>query len=187
MAQGENIQATLQTFVDNVVRLAKIEIGAKRKARRSNGKIYYKRIDNTGTLRKSLKGEVKAMPNSFEADILMEEYGEWVDKGRKRGKGVPPNVLFNKSGSGGWIKEKPIRLRDAQGNFTKVTDAKMQSLAYLINRKIKKKGIEPTNFLTDPFERKFKDLPQEIIEAYGLDVEDFLRFTIDKLNKEYKV
>lgn len=176
-----NIQGTLQTFVDEVVRLAKIEIGAKRKARRSNGKIYYKRIDNTGTLRKSLRGEVKAMPNSFEADILMEEYGEWVDKGRKRGKGVPPQDLRK------WVKQKPIKPRDAAGSFVKVTDARINSIAYLINRKIKKKGIEPTNFLTDPFDRKFKDLPQEIIEAYGLDVEDFLRFTIDKLNKEYKV
>lgn len=180
-----NIQGTLQTFVDEVVRLAKIEIGAKRKARRSNGKIYYKRIDNTGTLRNSLRGEVKAMPNSFEADILMEEYGEWVDKGRGRtrggGTGKVKEDIYN------WIKNKPIRLRDANGNFAKVKDYKIRSLAYVIARKIHKKGIEPTNFLTDPFERKFKDLPQEIIEAYGLDVEDFLRFTIDKLNKEYKV
>ena len=180
MQESENINTALQTFVDEVVRLAKIEIGAKRKARRSNGKIYYKRIDNTGKLRRSLRGDVKTSRSSFSASILMEEYGEWVDKGRKKGKGAPPNAIRK------WIKQKPLRVRDAQGQFVKATESRINSLAYLINRKIKRKGIEATNFLTDPFERKFKNLPQEIIEAYGLDVEDFLRFTIDKLNKEYK-
>ena len=180
MQDPENINAVLQAFVDDVVRLAKIEIGAKRKARRSNGKIYYKRIDNTGKLRRSLRSDVSASANSFSASILMEEYGEWVDKGRKKGKGAPVNAIRK------WIKQKPLRIRDAQGQFVKATESKINSLAYLINRKIKRKGIEATNFLTDPFERKFKNLPQEIIEAYGLDVEDFLRFTIDKLNKEYK-
>ena len=180
MQAPENINEALQTFVDEVVRLAKIGIGAKRKARRSNGKIYYKRIDNTGKLRKSLKGNVNTSANSFSADIMMEEYGEWVDKGREKGKGAPPSAIRK------WIKQKPLRVRDAQGQFIKATESKINSLAYLINRKIKRKGIEATNFLTDPFERKFKNLPQEIIEAYSLDVEDFLRFTIDKLNKEYK-
>ena len=177
----EKVNEALQTFVDDVVRLAKIGIGAKRKARRSNGKIYYKRINNTGNLRNSLRGNVNTSANSFSADIMMEEYGEWVDKGRKKGKGVPPNAIRK------WIKQKPLRVRDASnGQFIKATESRINSLAYLINRKIKRKGIEATNFLTDPFERKFKNLPQEIIEAYSLDVEDFLRFTIDKLNKEYK-
>ena len=180
----ENLNEALQTFVDEVVRLAKINIGAKRKARRSNGKIYYKRIDNTGKLRNSLRGNVNTSANSFSADIMMEEYGEWVDKGRGKtqsgGNGqLKKNILK-------WIKSKPIRLRDANGNFAKVKDYKLKGLAYIIARKIHTKGIEPTHFLTDPFERKFKNLPQEIIEAYSLDVEDFLRFTIDKLNKEYK-
>ena len=180
MQDPENINAVLQAFVDDVVRLAKIGISAKRKARRSNGKIYYKRIDNTGKLRNSLRGNVNTSANSFSADIMMEEYGEWVDKGRKKGKGAPPSAIRK------WIKQKPLRVRDAQGQFVKATESRINSLAYLINRKIKRKGIEATNFLTEPFELKFKNLPQEIIEAYSLDVEDFLRFTIDKLNKEYK-
>ena len=76
MQDPENINAVLQAFVDDVVRLAKIEIGAKRKARRSNGKIYYKRIDNTGTLRRSLKGDVNTSANSF--------LGRYIDGGIRR-------------------------------------------------------------------------------------------------------
>lgn len=181
MQNKENIQAILNEFAENVVRLARIELGARRKAKRSNGKTYYKVIDNTGTLRRSLDFEAKAMPNSFSLDISMEDYGEWVDQGRKKGKGAPPADILK------WINSKPIRVRDANGSFVKATDEKKKSLAYLINRKIKEKGIEPTNFLTTPFNLKFEKLPNELVEAYALDVEDFLNFTIDKLNKKYKV
>lgn len=180
MTRGKNIEAALTKFGEDVVRLARIGLGARRKAKRSNGKIYWKVIDNTGTLRNSLKSDVKENPNSIELDISMADYGEWVDKGRKKGKGVPPSELLK------WINSKPIKPRNANGAFIKATDSTKKSLAYLINRKIKRHGIEPTNFLTEPFNLKFKDLPNEIVEAYALDVEDFLRFSIDKLNKKYK-
>ena len=52
--------------------------------------------------------------------------------------------------------------------------------------KIKAKGIEPSNFYSRPFQLGFEKLPTEIQEAYGLDVEDFLEFTINALNKKYK-
>ena len=175
MLGKEFIIDALTSFGDDVTRLAKINIGATRTV---NGK--RRKIDNTGTLRESLDYGYKVSKNSFSFFIEMQEYGEWVDKGREKGKGAPPSAIRK------WIEQKPLRIRDAQGQFIKATESRINSLAYLINRKIKRKGIEATNFLTDPFERKFKNLPQEIIEAYGLDVEDFLRFTIDKLNKEYK-
>ena len=41
-----------------------------------------KKKNVTSSLYDSLDYQVKAMPNSFEFDFLMEEYGEWVDKGR---------------------------------------------------------------------------------------------------------
>jgi len=33
-------------------------------------------------------------------------------------------------------------------------------------------------FFTKPFEQGFKKLPDELIEKFGLDVEDFLAFTL---------
>jgi len=35
-------------------------------------------------------------------------------------------------------------------------------------------------FFTKPFERAFRKLPDQVIEAYGLDVEEFLKFTLNK-------
>ena len=170
------IEDALNEFGKDVVRLAKINIGATRTVKGKR-----RRIDNTGTLRKSLDYAVKVSKNSFSFFIEMEDYGEWVDKGRKPGKGIPQKELFS------WIKSKPIRVRDLKTNsFVKQTESRIKSLAYLINRKIKEEGIAATNFLSDPFEKKFKELPKELQEAYALDLEKFLDNSLEKLNKDYK-
>jgi hypothetical protein len=38
-------------------------------------------------------------------------------------------------------------------------------------------GLKTTNFFTKPFEQAFKKLPDELIEAYALEVEDLLKFS----------
>jgi len=49
----------LADFADNVVRLAKINIGKTYTAKNSRGKSYKKRIDNSGKLRNSITSELK--------------------------------------------------------------------------------------------------------------------------------
>ena len=162
----ENKEQVLKNFADNVVRLSKINLGASR-----NVKGKRRITDNSGKLRSSLSYLMDVTPNAFSLAFLMEEYGEYVDKGRKPGKGAPPEVIQR------WVREKPIRPRNKNGGFKKVTDASVNSLAYLINRKIKREGIEPTNFFSEPFEAQFNKLPDDLIEAFALDIEDFLKFT----------
>jgi hypothetical protein len=36
-------------------------------------------------------------------------------------------------------------------------------------------------FFTKPFEAAFKRLPDDLIEKFGLDIEDFLKFTTNNL------
>lgn len=163
----ENKKIALKNFADNVTRLVRINVGSTRVV---NGK--RRKIDTTGKLRSSISYTLDVTPNSFTMAFLMEEYGKYVDEGRKPGKGAPPEVIER------WVKQKPIRPR-LDGSFVKVTDARVKSLAYLINRKIKEEGIEPTRFFTEPFEKEFKKLPQDLVEAFALDIEDFLRFTTD--------
>jgi hypothetical protein len=52
-------------------------------------------------------------------------------------------------------------------------------MSYIISNSIFEKGIKPSLFFTKPFEKAFKNLPNELVEAYGLDVEDFLAFTLN--------
>ena len=74
-----------------------------------------------------------------------------------------------------WAKSKNIRLRDEQGKYQK---GNYQTIGYLIARSIYRKGIKPSLFFTKPFEQGFKKLPDELVEKFGLDVEDFLAYTL---------
>lgn len=179
----ENTNAYLEAFAKRVLQQAQLELGAYRTV---DGK--RRRIDSSGRLRESLPGSysLKTMDNSislkfFEDNDAWNTYGKYVDEGRKPGKGVPPSALK------AWIRQKPIRLRDLKtGAFVKATDAKIDSLAFLINRKIKQKGIAPTYFFQTPFRMAFEQLPAEITEPFDLDATDFVRYVLDKTIKPIK-
>jgi len=134
-----------------------------------------KKKNVTNSLYDSLDYQVKAMPNSFEFDFLMEEYGEWVDKGRKAGKNPPFSPLRK------WVEDRRIQFRDNSGRFQTYDQT-----AWRVVKSIGRKGIEPSNFYTRPFNLGFQKLPNEVAQAYALDAVEFIEFTIDKLNEQYK-
>ena len=107
----------------------------------------------------------------------MLEYGFNVDKGRRAGKGVPPQVLID------WIKKKPLRIRDLKtGSFVKQTESRVKGLAYVINRKIKKYGIPATNFFTDAYDSQEEKLFSQLQEAIAQDNIDYIESQIDTID-----
>ena len=42
------------------------------------------------------------------------------------------------------------------------------------------KGLYPTSFFSAPFEKGYQKLPEELIKAYNLDLESFLKYTIQQ-------
>ena len=160
--KGENTRKALDKFGKYLVKESRKNLTRKKK-------------NVTNSLYESLDFDVKAMPNSFEFDFLMNEYGEWVDKGRKAGKNPPFSPLRK------WVQDRRIQFRSNKGKFQTYDQT-----AWAIVKSIGKKGIPASNFYSRPFNLGYAKLPNEIVEAYALDVEDFLEFTIDKLNEQYK-
>lgn len=81
--------------------------------------------------------EVKATSQAFE--VYMNDYAEWVIRGRKPGgKKVPIAAILD------WIKRKRIVGRSARGRFITRT-----SLAFAIQTSLHQTGIRARNFL-DP-------------------------------------
>jgi len=121
----------------------------------------------------------------------MEDYGKFQDMGVRgfRSSLKAPNSPYRfGTGTGkkgglreamkGWVSRKKIQFRDREsGRFLSY-----ESTAYLIARAIYNKGITPTRFFSKPFEVGFQRMPDELIEAYGLDVEKFLKFTTNEIN-----
>ena len=154
----------------------------------------------------SLKGNVRAMPNSFSMDFEMSLYGQFQDKG-VRGKDpskVSPNARIKgqqapnspyKFGSGSaagkwgvfvsniekWAKKRNIRLRDDKGKYTK---GNYNAIAQIIAGNIYNRGIKPSLFFTKPFEAAFKRLPNQLIEKFGLDAVNLFKQTQFKNEKK---
>jgi hypothetical protein len=158
----------LEKFRDYVIQQARSNLSRLQK--NSSKKLY-----------ESIKGEVKVMPNSMRLYFDMADYGFYQDKGVSGTKRkydtpfkytnkMPPPKAFDK-----WIVKKGIAPRGKGGIF-----AKRKGLQFAIARSIFEKGIKPSLFFTKPFEAAFKNLPNEMIEAYGLEAEE----TLDTIMKE---
>ena len=142
-------------------------------------------------LSKSLDFKVKVSKNSFQLDFFMEDYGKFIDKGVKGVGGTkadgstwkkkkvtnslykykskrPPTQAFN-----GWTIRRGIAPRSKTGQFTT-----RKGLLHAIATSVYHTGLETTNFFTKPFEKEFKQLPNELVEAYGLEVDKLLKLAV---------
>lgn len=188
--QKDEVQKALERFRDHVIRQS-------RKNLTNQKKNFSKSLYN------SLKGEVKTMPNSISLQFSMEKYGLFVDEGVK-GKDpskVSPNAKitgqqapnsrykFGSSSMSGtwdkftnyiekWAKKRNVRFRDKNGKFSK---GSYKSLANVIASNIYARGLKPSLFFTKPFESAYKNLPQELIEKYGLDAIQIFNEQIDAI------
>ena len=161
-----NTYKTLVAFRDYVVLKAKYNLKSK---------------DSTGALAKSLNdSKVTVGKNSFELDFTMEQYGLFQDKGVSGTKTVyatpysykskmPPTKSLDK-----WIVRKGIAPRNKEGKFIS-----REGLKFAIARKIFLYGIKPSLFFTKPFKEGYdKFITKELEVAFGLDVEELLKFSL---------
>lgn len=146
---------------------------------RSNLSKQNKNVDKK--LYNSLDKEIEVGANSFRLAFLMEDYGTFQDKGVS-GTQKKYNTPFSYKSKKpplkpitDWVKKRRFQFRKENGKFMSY-----QSTAFLVRNGIFKNGIKPSLFFTKPFEKAFERLPDELIEAYGLDVEQFLEYTINK-------
>ena len=86
----------------------------------------------------------------------------------------------------GWVKKKRVRLRvyktvnGKQVPTGKFAKGNYKSVAHIVAGNIYNRGIKPSLFFTKPFEKAFKNLPEELVQAYALEVMDFMKFTTTK-------
>jgi len=110
----------------------------------------------SGTLARSVEVQGKTGNDGLQVlQVLMAEYGQWVQSGRMAGKGFVPVGSLMK-----WIKQRGLKGRDKKGRY--MTD---KSFAYAIQKNINKFGIRPANFLDISIQKIMND--PRIIELLG--------------------
>ena len=142
---------------------------------------------SSGNLEGSIGYKLNEYPNSLNLEFSMLEYGSYQDEGVRGSKSSYPqsrNSRFSYSGGSKtiayfpsldkWMVKKNLDgVRDAQGRFIS-----RKSLKYLIAKSIYEKGLRASNFFTRPFMDNYLKLPEEFIDAFQLDFDDF----IDQIN-----
>lgn len=171
MLDNDNAKRFLTDFRNYVVKESKSNLTRLKKS--SSKKLY-----------NSIKGTVKVSKNSMTVDFSMEDYGLFQDKGVSGKKTkyktpytykskMPPPKKLDK-----WIVRKGIAPRNEKGQLMT-----RKSLQFVIARGIYINGIKPSLFFTKPFEKAYKRMPNELIQKYGLDLDDFLEHTL----KDFKI
>jgi hypothetical protein len=169
MLDNKNTKEYLNAFAKYVIQQS-----------RSNLSKQNKNVDKK--LYNSLDNEIEVGANSFRMAFLMEDYGTFQDKGvsgTKRKYNTPFSYKSKKpplKPITEWVTKRRFQFRNKEtGKFMSY-----KSTAFLVRNGIFKNGIKPSLFFTKPFEKAFERLPDELIQAYGLDVEQFLEYTINK-------
>ena len=135
------------------------------------------------SLYNSINFKVMTDANGFSVKFFMNSYGTFVDKGVSgteekqqyksyTGKETtspysyksnqPPTGIIEK-----WIKKRGIKARDEKGRFTPIT---RKSLAFLIARSIKMKGIKSTSFFQRPMQLGLKKFGKEMLGSIKEDI-----------------
>jgi hypothetical protein len=127
-----------------------------------------KNLISSGQLGESIKlnvqPKVKLFGQIYRMQIRMAEYGENVDKGRAPGKGLPVGVLEE------WLSY-PNTLQKVTGQDKQLKDYERKSLAFVINRSIKQKGIKPKNWIQPAFDKVTPKIAGVVEAAIAEDIE----------------
>lgn len=146
----------------------------------------------TSKLYNSISSYSKVSKNSFELGFSLGDYGEFVNEGVKganpsrvkNGRQKAPNSQYkfkaskqsiNTNSLGEWMKRKGIQPKKIKGNKA-ITQ---NTLKFLIGRSIHAQGIKPSMFFTKAFEKEFKNLSNDVVKSFGLDVDDLLKYSLN--------
>jgi len=133
------IYNAIQKWALQVIQLAKANLrGANRFA--------------TGTLYDSIT--FKISPEG-DVDFLYEDYGDYVESGRKPGSRMPPVEPIM-----AWATAKRLpQFRDKKGRFIS-----NEARGWLIARAIGRDGFRPVKFFSDAFDIAIEEYPVTVIE-----------------------
>ena len=121
----------------------------------------------TGNLYNSVKSEVIVSGTRISIEITLEDYWKTLENGQPAGTIVSIGDLLK------WIKAKPVIPTDR--GFGIPT---LKQLAFLIQRKIKRDGTEPMNFMKATLDELLVNLKIDLEEAIEKDFTDIMYTTI---------
>lgn len=158
----------LNEYAATVVERAQSNLRIKRRVR---GKTVNRVA--SGNLLNSLIYKIRVRYGKPTIDFTVKgpagQYADVIEFGRKPNSKMPPVSAIEK-----WIRMKPLKLRNRQGEFIKSTENAIKSAAYNIARSIGEKGIQGINYYGEAIDDTWDDYKDKLMDAYIKDIENRL-------------
>ncbi len=174
MSQLINTTKALNKFGKDVVQDAQRELGTTRTIR---GRKVRRVMSDT--LRKSLFYQVFNRKGNFRVGFSAKgdanKYASFIHygvNGTKIKYGSPfsfKKKYVNIGAMQSFIRKKPVRLRDKDGQFIKMNDKNIKAAAFLMARSVAQKGIPPVPYYQIAIEKNIKKNESAIIDAIAKD------------------
>jgi hypothetical protein len=164
----EDYEALLNEYAATVVERAQSNLRIKRRVR---GKVVNRVGSNrSDNLLNSLTYKLRIRYNKPTIDFTVKgqagNYADVIEYGRKPGAKRPPVSAIEQ-----WIRLKPLKLRNRQGEFIKSTETAIKSAAFAIAKSIGENGIEGINYYQDAINDTWEDYSEQLLTAYAKGVE----------------
>jgi hypothetical protein len=159
----------LNEYALAVVERAQSNLRIKRRVR---GKVVNRVA--SGRLLNSLYYNLKIRYNKPTIDFTVSnddagKYADVIEFGRRPGAKMPPVKPIED-----WIRLKPLKLRNRQGEFIKATESNIKSAAFAIAKSIGEKGIEGIYYYTEAIDDTWDEYKDKLMESYIKSVENRL-------------
>jgi hypothetical protein len=165
----DEYEALLNEYAATVVERAQSNLRIKRRVR---GKVVNRVA--SGTLLNSLTYKLRIRYNKPTIDFTVKDaagkYADVIEYGRKPYPGDPTKRPPYKDIMN-WIKLKPLKLRNRQGQFIKSTESAIKSAAIAIATSIGENGIEGISYYQDAINDTWPDYSEQLFQAYAKGVE----------------
>ena len=165
----DDFEEILNEYALAVVERAQSNLRIKRRVR---GKMVNRVA--SGNLLRSLYYKINIRYNKPTIDFTVSndeagKYADVIEFGRRPGAKMPPVSAIEK-----WLKLKPIKLRNRQGEFIKSTESAIKSAAYAIAKSIGEKGIQGINYYGEAIDDTWDEYKDKLMEGYIKGIEQRL-------------
>jgi hypothetical protein len=128
----------------------------------------------SGRLLNSLYYNLKIRYNKPTIDFTVSnddagKYADVIEFGRRPGAKMPPVKPIED-----WIRLKPLKLRNRQGEFIKSTESAIKSAAFAIAKSIGEKGIEGIYYYTEAIDDTWDEYKDKLMDGYIKSIENRL-------------
>jgi hypothetical protein len=159
----------LNEYALAVVERAQSNLRIKRRVR---GKVVNRVA--SGRLLNSLYYNLKIRYNKPTIDFTVSnddagKYADVIEFGRRPGAKMPPVKPIED-----WIRLKPLKLRNRQGEFIKATESNIKSAAFAIAKSIGEKGIEGIYYYTEAIDDTWDEYKDKLMDSYIKSIENRL-------------